>query len=84
MSLLPGLSATTSVGEEKQLVAEILGMRLALYVLTCCSCPPGHVDAGKSTLMGHLLFLKGQVSKKTMHKYCTLVHVPSYTHTPHS
>mgnify|MGYP002622644910 CR=1 FL=1 len=28
----------------------------------------GHVDAGKSTLMGHLLFLKGQVSKKTLHK----------------
>ena len=26
----------------------------------------GHVDAGKSTLMGHLLFLKGQVSQKTM------------------
>lgn len=29
----------------------------------------GHVDAGKSTLMGHLLFLLGQVSQKTMHKY---------------
>ena len=28
----------------------------------------GHVDAGKSTLMGHLLFLKGQVSKRTLHK----------------
>ncbi|EDO47521.1 predicted protein, partial [Nematostella vectensis] len=29
----------------------------------------GHVDAGKSTLMGHLLFLLGDVSKKAMHKY---------------
>ncbi|RDD46171.1 HBS1-like protein [Trichoplax sp. H2] len=29
----------------------------------------GHVDAGKSTLMGHLLLLLGQVDKKTMHKY---------------
>lgn len=29
----------------------------------------GHVDAGKSTLMGHLLFKLGHVSSKTMHKY---------------
>ncbi len=29
----------------------------------------GHVDAGKSTLMGHLLFQLGHVSSKTMHKY---------------
>jgi len=29
----------------------------------------GHVDAGKSTLMGRLLFELGQVQKKTMHKY---------------
>uniref|UniRef100_T1J683 Tr-type G domain-containing protein n=1 Tax=Strigamia maritima TaxID=126957 RepID=T1J683_STRMM len=29
----------------------------------------GHVDAGKSTLMGHLLFLVGAVSQKLMHKY---------------
>ncbi|EFX81279.1 hypothetical protein DAPPUDRAFT_303602 [Daphnia pulex] len=29
----------------------------------------GHVDAGKSTLMGHLLFRLGQVSAKQMHKY---------------
>ena len=32
-----------------------------------CVCV-GHVDAGKSTLMGHLLFLLGQVSKRAMHK----------------
>ncbi|KAE8746118.1 hypothetical protein FOCC_FOCC007244 [Frankliniella occidentalis] len=29
----------------------------------------GHVDAGKSTLMGRMLLEMGQVSKKTMHKY---------------
>ncbi len=29
----------------------------------------GHVDAGKSTLMGHLLYQLGQVSNKLMHKY---------------
>jgi len=29
----------------------------------------GHVDAGKSTLMGHLLFLQGRVSKKLLHRY---------------
>ena len=29
----------------------------------------GHVDAGKSTLMGHLLHRLGQVSSKLMHKY---------------
>ncbi|XP_074642146.1 HBS1-like protein isoform X2 [Tubulanus polymorphus] len=29
----------------------------------------GHVDAGKSTLMGHLLYQLGCVSKKAMHKY---------------
>uniref|UniRef100_A0A8C4QLD9 HBS1-like translational GTPase n=1 Tax=Eptatretus burgeri TaxID=7764 RepID=A0A8C4QLD9_EPTBU len=29
----------------------------------------GHVDAGKSTLMGHLLFLLGNVNKRVMHRY---------------
>ena len=29
----------------------------------------GHVDSGKSTLMGHLLFQLGQVSQKILHKY---------------
>lgn len=33
------------------------------------SFPAGHVDAGKSTLMGHLLYLLGHVNKRTMHKY---------------
>ncbi|KAK3089321.1 hypothetical protein FSP39_002718 [Pinctada imbricata] len=29
----------------------------------------GHVDAGKSTLMGHMLYQLGVVNKKAMHKY---------------
>ena len=29
----------------------------------------GHVDSGKSTLMGHLLFKLGCVSSRVMHKY---------------
>ncbi|KAJ4707683.1 putative Elongation factor 1-alpha [Melia azedarach] len=29
----------------------------------------GHVDAGKSTLSGRLLYLLGRISKKQMHKY---------------
>ncbi|PVD22801.1 hypothetical protein C0Q70_16057 [Pomacea canaliculata] len=29
----------------------------------------GHVDAGKSTLMGHLLYQLGSVQQRTMHKY---------------
>lgn len=29
----------------------------------------GHVDAGKSTLMGHLLYDLNSVSQRTMHKY---------------
>ena len=29
----------------------------------------GHVDAGKSTLMGHLLYQIGQVSSKVLNKY---------------
>lgn len=31
-------------------------------------CGIGHVDAGKSTLMGHLLFLLGNISDRAMHK----------------
>mmetsp|Transcript_5756 Transcript_5756/g.9467 ORF Transcript_5756/g.9467 Transcript_5756/m.9467 type:complete len:501 (+) Transcript_5756:69-1571(+) len=29
----------------------------------------GHVDAGKSTLIGHLLYKCGQVNQRTLHKY---------------
>jgi len=35
-----------------------------LYVVIC-----GHVDSGKSTLTGHLLFEYGMVDKKILHKY---------------
>lgn len=38
-------------------------------LLSFFSSIAGHVDAGKSTLMGHLLFLLGNVNKRTMHKY---------------
>ena len=29
----------------------------------------GHVDAGKSTICGHLMFLTGMVDKRTLEKY---------------
>ena len=29
----------------------------------------GHVDAGKSTIGGHLMFLTGGVDKRTLEKY---------------
>ena len=29
----------------------------------------GHVDAGKSTLMGHVLYKLGAVQQRTMHKF---------------
>ena len=29
----------------------------------------GHVDAGKSTMMGHVLYQLGFVNKRAMHKY---------------
>jgi elongation factor 1 alpha-like protein len=29
----------------------------------------GHVDSGKSTIMGHLLYLSGYVTDKTIHRY---------------
>uniref|UniRef100_A0A0N5A9U3 Tr-type G domain-containing protein n=1 Tax=Syphacia muris TaxID=451379 RepID=A0A0N5A9U3_9BILA len=29
----------------------------------------GHVDAGKSTLIGHLMYMMGYVDNKTLHKY---------------
>ena len=32
-------------------------------------CITGHVDAGKSTMMGHVLYQLGFVNKKVMHKH---------------
>ena len=43
---------------------ERAGMKTLLNLIVV-----GHVDAGKSTLMGHLLYKLGQVSAKQMHKY---------------
>lgn len=44
--------------------------RLTMYlVLILNQFSLGHVDAGKSTLMGHMLYLLGNVNKRTMHKY---------------
>ncbi len=39
--------------------------------LTAAFASPGHVDAGKSTLMGHLLHMLGSVDAKQMHKFRT-------------
>ncbi|PAA94187.1 hypothetical protein BOX15_Mlig010388g2, partial [Macrostomum lignano] len=41
----------------------------------------GHVDAGKSTLIGHLLYLLGAVSQKVIHRYeqeCRKAGKPSF------
>lgn len=44
-------------------IAPVKGMPQMTMVVT------GHVDAGKSTLVGHLLYKCGQVAQRTMHKY---------------
>lgn len=43
--------------------------KICKSVKLLCFSSIGHVDAGKSTLMGHLLYLLGNVNKRTMHKY---------------
>jgi len=53
----------------KKILAELEAKRQSetkqpLNLVVC-----GHVDAGKSTLMGHLLYLLGYVDKKQMHKF---------------
>lgn len=51
-------------------IAELLeGAKYSIYSICHCCFVAGHVDAGKSTLMGHLLYRLGDVSKKSMHKY---------------
>jgi elongation factor 1 alpha-like protein len=50
-----------------ELVISKRSSKLEKSVVNLVVC--GHVDAGKSTLMGHLLFLKGLVESKTMRKY---------------
>ena len=43
----------------------VLSRMISVTLLVCL----GHVDAGKSTLMGHLLYQLGNVNKRLMHKY---------------
>lgn len=43
--------------------------KICKSIKLACFSSIGHVDAGKSTLMGHLLYLLGNVNKRTMHKY---------------
>lgn len=42
--------------------------RLSLLTILSLLAMAGHVDAGKSTLMGHLLYLCGNVKQREMHK----------------
>ncbi|XP_045465196.1 HBS1-like protein isoform X1 [Harmonia axyridis] len=49
---------------EDQYKKERGDMKEHLYMIVI-----GHVDAGKSTLMGHILYAMGQVNQRTMHKY---------------
>lgn len=51
----------------QNLLKSILNFEIKMRNFSCFVL--GHVDAGKSTLMGHLLYRLGDVSKKAMHKY---------------
>jgi len=52
------IDATSKFSSERGTQKEVLNLVVV-----------GHVDSGKSTLMGHLLFKLGNVSQKIMHKY---------------
>lgn len=62
------LSEEIKEGKKKNIAAEYNKMKENkkdhLYMVVI-----GHVDAGKSTLMGHLLCDLGQVNQRTIHKY---------------
>lgn len=53
--------AAQTAKEYEQYIGEVNKPRVNLIVV-------GHVDAGKSTLVGHLLFRLGQISGKQMHR----------------
>lgn len=59
------VSKEQSQRDAKQIFQSERGDEKAHFHMICI----GHVDAGKSTLMGHLLVDMGNVSQKTMHKY---------------
>ena len=42
---------------------------MLIFIATINMVVIGHVDAGKSTLIGHLLHSLGVVNQKAMHKY---------------
>lgn len=60
----PQAEEDTNAGEVSAVVMEPDDPRPCISLVVC-----GHVDAGKSTLMGHLLCLVGNVSSKEMHKF---------------
>ncbi|KAI8348136.1 P-loop containing nucleoside triphosphate hydrolase protein [Mortierella sp. GBAus27b] len=59
--------ATTKAGKKIDVISEYqkrIAEKESLNLVVI-----GHVDAGKSTLMGHLLYLQGEVTEKTIRKH---------------
>ena len=52
------------VAVAEELAPELLGAKPRLNLVVC-----GHVDSGKSTIMGHMLFDLGNVAQQQMHKF---------------
>ncbi|KAK2181185.1 hypothetical protein NP493_407g03006 [Ridgeia piscesae] len=65
----PGRSATKSKAGKLDLMKEYEKRKASNDKENLNMVVIGHVDAGKSTLMGHVLYQLGFVNKKTMHKY---------------
>lgn len=62
-----GTTSTSTVPKEKKNVVvkrDIIRKKEPVNIIFC-----GHVDAGKSTIGGQLMFLTGQVDKRTLEKY---------------
>lgn len=63
----PSASSSSTVPKEKKNVVvkrDIIRKKEPVNIVFC-----GHVDAGKSTIGGQLMFLTGQVDKRTLEKY---------------
>ena len=58
----PEISGEVAAEEEEEL--DMTGVKENVNILFM-----GHVDAGKSTIGGHILFLTGMVDKRTLEKY---------------